>query len=376
MKKIILSTVLCATLAFAGEGGGSFDQSKFIPDISLIVDTSFVHRNVSNSDLDNNTPTSNDGNYDTFKEFNRDNGFNLNYGELALHSNVDQTFVLDGVFHFSAGSVEIEEAYFTTKALPFSLQVKGGKFKSDFGRLNSQHAHVWDFADAPLVYNGFLSPEGLNAPGIQFQWLAPTPWYMKLGFEAMQKGNGGTFANDFDKKDGEALYIGYLKNSFDIKDASVLLGVSYVNGLSNVKDADTSAQLYKGNSEIYGADLSVKNYFDSYSYINWQSEFLYRNMKSDDKLLFDDKKQSGYYTQLVYQMDESWKTGLRYEGFLQDSNGGKTTVDASYKTSEFAQIRLQYSHDETFQLRNENKAIDEIILQLTFAIGAHGAHSF
>ncbi|MCX6052717.1 MAG: hypothetical protein NTZ60_09420 [Campylobacterales bacterium] len=376
MKKIVLSTALCATLALAGEGGGSFDQSKFIPDISLIVDTSFVHRNVSNSDLDNNAPTSNYGNYGTFKEFNRDNGFNLNYGELALHSNVDQAFVLDAVFHFSAGSVEIEEAYFTTKTLPYRLQIKGGKFKSDFGRLNSHHHHTWDFVDAPLVYNGFLSPEGLNAPGVQLQWLAPTPWYMRVGFEAMQKGNGGTFANDFDKKDGEALYIGYLKNSFDIKDASVLLGVSYVNGLSNVKDADTSTQLYKGSSEIYGADLSVKNYFDSYSYISWQSEFLYRNMKSDDKLLFDDKKQSGYYTQLVYQMDESWKTGLRYEGFLQDSNGVKTTADASYKTSEFAQIRLQYSHDEAFKLRNENKAIDEIILQLTFTIGAHGAHSF
>ncbi|MFA6196106.1 MAG: hypothetical protein WC656_05645 [Sulfurimonas sp.] len=376
MKKIILSTALCATLALAGEGGGSFDQSKFIPDISLIVDTSFVHRNVSNSDLDNNAPTSNYGDYGTFKEFNTDNGLNLNYAELAMHSNVDQAFELDGVFHFSPESVEIEEAYFTTKALPYSLKVKGGKFKSDFGRLNSQHAHVWDFADAPLVYNGFLSPEGLNAPGVQLQWLAPTPWYLKLGVEALQKGNGGTFANDFEKKDGEALYVGYLKNSFDIKDASLLFGVSYAKGVSNVEDAETATPLYKGNAEIYGADLSIKNYFNSYSYINWQSEFLYRNMKSDEITIAEDKAQSGYYTQLVYRYDENYKAGLRYEGFVQDSNGAKTTVDAEYKTSEFAQLRVQYSHDEAFKLSGNKKAIDEIILQLTFAIGAHGAHSF
>ncbi|MFA6137839.1 MAG: hypothetical protein WC667_07115 [Sulfurimonas sp.] len=375
-KKLLLLSTLCATLALAGESGGSFDQSKFIPDISLIVDTGYVHRNVSNIDLENSAPTSNYGEYGTFKEFNTNNGFNLNYAELAMHSNVDQAFELDGIFHYGTESVEIEEAYFTTKALPYSLRVKGGKFKSDFGRLNSQHAHVWDFADAPLVYNSFLSPEGINAPGVQFQWLAPTPWYMKLGFEAMQKGNGGTFANDFDKKDGEALYVGYLKNSFDIKDASLLLGVSYANGVSNIEDAESAMPTYKGNSEVYGADLSVKNYFNSYSFINWQSELLYRDMKSDDATIDKDKKQSGYYTQLIYQMDENWKAGLRYEDFLQDSYGAKTTVNASYKTSEFAQLRLQYSYDETFKMYGNKKAIDEIILQLTFAIGAHGAHSF
>ncbi|MDO8453279.1 MAG: hypothetical protein Q7S59_01760 [Sulfurimonas sp.] len=375
-KKLLLLSTLCATLTLAGESGGSFDQSKFIPDISLIMDTSFVSRNVSNTDLEKSAPTSNYGEYGTFKEFNTNNGFNLNYAELAMHSNVDQAFELDGIFHHSTEGVEIEEAYFTTKALPYSLKVKGGKFKSDFGRLNSQHAHVWDFADAPLVYNSFLSPEGINAPGVQFQWLAPTPWYMKLGFEAMQKGNGGTFANDFDKKDGEALYVGYLKNSFDIKDASLLLGVSYANGVSNIEDAESAAAIYKGNSEVYGADLSIKNYFNSYSFINWQSELLRRDMISDDVTIGEDKKQSGYYTQLIYQMDENWKAGLRYEDFLQDSYGAKTTVNASYKTSEFAQLRLQYSYDETFKMYGNKKAIDEIILQLTFAIGAHGAHSF
>ncbi|OIP53741.1 MAG: hypothetical protein AUK54_07965 [Helicobacteraceae bacterium CG2_30_36_10] len=376
MKKILVITALCASLSLAGQNSsGSFDQSKFIPDISLIIDMSYVNTNVTNDDLDNNEPTSNYGDYGTFKEFNTDNGFNLNYAELALHSNADQAFELDGVFHFNPEGVEVEEAYFTTKALAYNLRAKGGKFKSDFGRLNNQHQHIWDFADAPLVYNSFLSPEGLNAPGAQLQWLVPTPWYMKLGFEMLQSGNGGTYGNDFDKKDGESLYIGYLKNSFDINDASVLLGLSYVNGTSNIIDEDGTS-LYKGNSEIYGADVSVKNYFDSYSYINWQSEFLYRQMKSDDTTLYADKEQSGYYTQLVYQVAENYKTGLRYEGFLKKSNGAKISVDASYKTSEFAQLRLQYSHDDAFKQNGNYKAINEIIFELTFAIGAHGAHSF
>lgn len=376
MQKILITTALCATMALAGDNSsGSFDQSKFLPDLSLIVDMSYVHRNVTNDDLQNNAPTSNYGDYGTFKEFNTNNGFNLNYAELALHSNVDQAFELDGVFHFSPEGVEIEEAYFTTKAFPYNLRVKGGKFKSDFGRINSQHQHVWDFADAPLVYNGFLSPEGLNSPGVQLQWLAPTPWYMKFGLEILQSGNGGTFGNDFEKKDGESLYIAYMKNSFDVEDASVLFGLSYVNGTSNIAD-ENDTPIYKGNSEIYATDLSIKNYFNSYSYLNWQSEYLYRDMKSDDTALDSDKTQSGYYTQLVYQIDENYKTGLRYEGFLKRSNGAKTTFDVSYKTSEFAQLRLQYSHDKAFKQNTSDKAIDEIMFELTFAIGAHGAHSF
>ena len=41
------------------------------------------------------------------------------------------------------------------------------------GYLNSQHAHAWDFVDAPLAYQAFFGGQYKN-DGLQFKWLAPT----------------------------------------------------------------------------------------------------------------------------------------------------------------------------------------------------------
>jgi hypothetical protein len=47
---------------------------------------------------------------------------------------------------------EMEVAEIETTCLPWGLKLKGGKFFSDFGYINAQHAHQWDFTDQPLIY--------------------------------------------------------------------------------------------------------------------------------------------------------------------------------------------------------------------------------
>ena len=284
MKKIVLTAALLPLFVWAQESSytnysSSFNQSAFIPDIALIVDTTYTNRNIKDNQQENLSLLGTE--YPEYVEFNTNNGFNLNYAELSLHSDVDQAFELDGVFHFNTEGVEIEEAYFTTRALPWHLRLKGGKFKSDFGRHNHQHQHAWDFADAPLVYTTFLSPEGLNNAGLQLQWLAPTPWYMMAGVELMQSGNGASFSNEsFDNVEAArapALTVGYLKNSFDIDDTTILFGVSAATG-----DFKSEEKAVDARTKLYGADLLVKSYFDSYSYLSWQSELLYRDMSGSD----------------------------------------------------------------------------------------------
>ncbi len=368
----------------------SFNQSAFVPDIALIVDGSYVNRSVTDADMDNYTLAG--SSLSDYNEFNTNSGFNLNYAELSLHSDVDQLFTLDGVFHFNVEGVEIEEAYFTTTSMPYSLQLKGGKFKSSFGRLNKQHQHVWDFADAPLVYNAFLTPEGLNHPGVQLQWLAPTPWYMMAGVEMMQSGEEGSFVNqtftdatsskEVVASNEPALYIGYLKNSFDIANASVLFGLSAAHGATKSEEAS-----FDGATTIYGADLLVKNYFDSYSYLSWQSEVLQRDAKGDDTntSISADYTQRGAYSQLVYAYDQNWRTGLRFDTIFHDSRQSdpneiqnRYTVMAEYNPSEFSRIRAQYAHNRAFNnvTTGENQDINTFILEVNLAIGSHGAHSF
>jgi len=402
MKKSILSLMSLAVIASAETSSytsysSSFNQSAFVPDISLIVDGSYTNRSVKDNEMENYSLAGSA--LPDYNEFNTNSGFNLNYAELSLHSDVDQLFTLDGVFHFNVEGVEIEEAYFTTTALPWYFQLKGGKFKSSFGRLNKQHQHVWDFADAPLVYNSFLTAEGLNHPGIQLQWLAPTPWYMMMGVELMQSGEEGSFVNEsftdatsnkeITASNEPALYIAYLKNSFDISNASVLFGLSTAYGATKISDDPVDGlEGQDGSTTIYGADLLIKNYFNSYSYLSWQSELLYRDANIDNTttLTTDNYQQSGAYSQLVYAYNQNWRTGFRFDTMFQDTQlttdkhkmRNRYTLMADYSPSEFSRIRAQYAHNSAFTntTTGQQEDIDTFILEINLAIGAHGAHNF
>ncbi|HUK99293.1 MAG TPA: hypothetical protein VLX29_00385 [Nitrospirota bacterium] len=56
----------------------------------------------------------------------------------------------------SETGIDLEEAYVVTTTLPEGWQIKGGKFKNNFSRLDSQHPHAWDFRDTALPYRAFL----------------------------------------------------------------------------------------------------------------------------------------------------------------------------------------------------------------------------
>lgn len=422
MKKILLSSALCASLVYGANiipvEKRTFDQSKFIPDISLVLDASYVDRDIKDDEaahlevpgIAHGLIGGHSHGESEHATYNADNGFNLNYAELVLSSSVDPFFTMDGVFHFSENGVEIEELYFTSNALGYGTKIKGGKFNSNFGYLNEQHHHYWDFADMPLVYEAFLGMHGINEKGVQLQWTAPTPFYLMAGFEALQGENEQMFGKETigdvedpiaEGNDGVSLYVGYIKASHDIGDTTVLGGISYAQGESRIDHTseEENPHAFSGDAKLYGVDLTVLHSLDSYSSIKWQNEYLQRELDGTQYALDEDgnvlgspsmlKKQSGLYSQLVYTHDKNWKMGLRYDTIIkndvtragtdvkQPDGLDKYTVMVEYHTSEFARFRLQYSQDESlFNEDGEREKINTIILQANISIGAHGAHSF
>ncbi|BAF71720.1 hypothetical protein [Sulfurovum sp. NBC37-1] len=348
----------------------TFDQKSFLPDIALILDGSAVGRNVNNSTYETQyIPgfTGYNPNEETEIPFNKNRGFNFNYAELALHSTVGPYFDADAIFHLQSDEFETEEAYITTRSMPYGLRAKMGKFRSEFGRINAIHQHAWKFTSQPLVFAALFGPEGVNDAGVQLQWVLPTDTYLMAGFEAMQGSNDVSFG-DTEKNN---LYIGYLKSGFDISDTSTLLaGASILHG-KNDQGLDT---------DVYGADLTVKTTLDSYSSLTWQSELLYRNKTT----VTDKEKQSGYYTQLYYQYNENWAGGIRYDSLFkniatQPDDLDRISAVLEYKPFEFTKFRLQYAYDRSkaFGLDNDQrKNISEILLEFTVEAGAHGAHAF
>jgi hypothetical protein len=431
MKKTLLLTTLLSSLLFGDAATvlpvekRTFEQSKFIPDISLILDASYVNRNKEDDEIAHfeipgiahGLLGAHEHGGHSHATYNAYNGFNINYAELVLSSSVDPYFTLDGVFHFSENGVEIEEAYFTTTALPAGLRLRGGKLLSNFGRLNAQHHHYWDFGDMPLVYQAFLGDHGINEKGLQLQWVAPMSHYLMVGAEVLQGENESMFGTGSiadpltdeedaaplaEAADAPALFVGYVKTAVDIGETTIMPGISYARGTSRLDHfGDEEPHAFSGMSSLYGVDLTVKHYFDSYSYLTWQSEWMMRDMdgtqyaydpEATDPDIVNaelEKEQAGYYTQLVYALDKNWRFGARYDSIYQndvtkndvkldmEDNFDRVSAMAEYHPSEFSRIRLQYNHNTAlFNEEGERQDIDTVMVQVNIAIGAHAAHDF
>ena len=117
-------------------------------------------------------------------------GFQLGESELSLSAAIDPTFSGRLTAAITPDNeVEVEEALFERQGLFNGATLKAGRFLSSVGYLNSQHAHAWDFVDAPLAYQAFFGGP-LKTDGLHFHWLAPTERFLELGAEV---GSGSSF---------------------------------------------------------------------------------------------------------------------------------------------------------------------------------------
>jgi len=347
----------------ASNSSASFSQKSYLPDIALIVNSSALGRNISNTDYSSySIPGFVSDDSEKEIPFNQDRGFNLNYAEVAISSAVDPYFDAFAIFHMRSDEFEIDEAYVSTRDLAYGLKVKAGKFKSAFGRYNEKHQHAWDFSEQALVYNAFFGPEGIGDAGIQVQWVAPTDTYFMLGAEAMQ----GTNEQSFGYESANNLYNAYAKVSLDISDdTSVLAGASILHGKNP-----------QGNTDIYATDLTLQTQLSSYSSLALQSEYIYRDKEQNFKNL----KQDGMYAQLVYKYDQNYAAGIRYD-VLMKNNAGADNMDMytgmlEYRPFEFSRLRLEYSLDKSKYFNGKQKDVQQLMLELNVAVGAHGAHSY
>ncbi len=96
--------------------------------------------------------------------------------EISFQAVVDPYARADVFVAISNDGVELEEGYVTFLHLPFDLLVKVGKFKAQFGKINTLHTHVLPWADEPLPLANLLgSEEGWNDAGVSVARLIELP---------------------------------------------------------------------------------------------------------------------------------------------------------------------------------------------------------
>lgn len=356
-----------------------------------------------------------------------DGGFNMSHLELQFSAEIDPYFKGSAIAAISEDGAEMETAEMETTCLPGGLKLRGGKFFSDFGYINAQHSHAWDFVDRPLVYQLLLGGHGLNDKGLQLSWLAPTPFYLLAGIEAFQSGGESemSFAysgeDPLPRREGPRLLVGWLKCGPNLPgNHGLQFGVFGATGHHQeehdgkswdptanggagdwVDGGDGNADHWlDGATTFWGADLVYK-YNSSRPYgqgdLTLQGEYFAR--RKDLEMVGNDfapalignsrvDNQDGYYVQAVYGFLPRWRAGLRWEqvGLINDSelpDGTSESFGSSYRVgpmvdwslSEFSRLRLQLNYGE-YETPDGRDGVTEVYLQWVVSLGAHGAHKF
>jgi hypothetical protein len=338
-------------------------------------------------------------------------GFTIPNAEVIFEGAVDPYFkgFADVVWKLDQEgetSVEFEEGYLTTSSLPWNLQVKAGQQFVDFGRINLQHPHQWDFVDQPLVINRMFGPEGLRSVGAKLGWLTPTPFYSELVLSVLNSAGETAFSfrNTEDELFGrppvdrpvsapsDLLYVPRYSVSFDLTDSqTIVAGVSGAFG-PNSSGSDTDTQ-------IYGGDLywKWKPAWQSagFPFVAWQTEILGRRYEAGAAEIPGEDEDSppvylpresiydyGFYSQLTYGFRRGWVAGLRGEWLSGDhgdfpddpglSERYRISPDLTFYPSEFSKLRLQYNFDHGNQIGDQSS----VWLQVEVLLGSHAAHKF
>ena len=333
-------------------------------------------------------------------------GFTLNESELALSANVDHKFSGNLIFSISPDNkVEVEEAYGIFTAAPAGFTPKFGRFLSAQGYLNEQHAHAWDFVDAPLAYQAFFGGQ-YTTDGVQVKWIAPTEHFIEIGGEL---GNGDSFPGTSRNKNGAASGVLFAHTGGDIGDShSWLAGLSYLAtraedraGVGVDRFGNDAPLAFTGRSRVAIASFVWKyapHGNPREKNFKLQGEYFWRRENGDLTFGSDDfltsaltsrysANQGGMYLQGVYQFMPTWRVGLRYDRLNPGAvdygdnaallaNTGfhpqRGTAMIDWSPSEFSRIRLQYAHAKTVEGLGDN----EWFLQYILSLGAHGAHKY
>lgn len=369
------SALALATLPFSAASANELN-----PDLSVVLDGYYKQNHTALS--------------------HRGAGFGLGHTELSLSSPIDDLFEgrLTAVLEDHEGETELglEEAFLQTTGMPYNLSVRGGRFLSQVGYLNSRHLHEDDFVERPAAYRALLGSHYFD-DGLRLNLLLPTPFYWQVGAEAFDGGRLSEGDEDI------GVYTLNTRLGGDIsRSHSWQAGFSYLNNRQihgdhgedheeGHDDHDHGDHDHGGHS--HGAGYTGENLYITDLVLKWAPDGNNRQQQltlSGEYLYADDLNEhatsddvhEGWYASAVYQFAPQWSAGARYgQVELKEAHGDhfhhqelkETDVMLGWSHSHFSTLRLQYSHQEAHGFE---KADNTVVLQYVISFGAHGAHGF
>ena len=298
----------------------------------------------------------------------------MHESEIGLQAIIDPYARGDFFISFGEEGVNLEEGYITFTALPAGFVAKVGKMRSAFGKVNTLHNHVLPWVDRPLVSTNLVGGEdGIDDAGFSVERILPAPKGIFLDATGQVfRGDSGDVFTALQRSDVST--VAHLRGYKDITESTNLdLGLSYARGhndagASLAVNPDFVTQLYGIDATLRWKPLRRSIY---HSFVA-RSEFVW----SQRQELPREQRAFGLYASGDYQLGRRWFAGGRYDWSDRSrfdnltDKGAAATV--TYWPSEFSQLRGEYR----FTHYAENRDSHELLMQLIFSLGAHGAHPF
>ena len=297
----------------------------------------------------------------------------LQESEASFQSIIDPFARADFFLAIGEEGIEVEEGFITFTTLPGRLLLKAGKMRANFGRLNAFHNHTLPWIDRPLVMFNLLGGEatdpdtGIKDAGLSVSRLIPAG---KLFVEAtgeLYRGDSGTVFKSSRRADFST--VAHVRAYTDLTDdANIEVGGSYSRGHNELGSAFVT--------QLYGTDITFR----------WRplQRAIYRSVAARAELIWSRRedlamtqKAFGLYASLDYQLARRWVVGGRFDQSDRAQNAlvqdrGFSGV-LTFRPSEFSQIRSQYRRT---RFGDGRRVANELLFQVLFTIGAHGAHVF
>ena len=292
----------------------------------------------------------------------------MHESEISFQAIVDPYARADFFVSLSNDGIELEEGFITFTQLPADFLVKVGKFKAQFGKVNTLHAHVLPWADVPLpIVNLLGGEEGWKDAGVSVARLFALPGdtFSELTLQLFRGETENLFVAS---RKNDVAYLGQYRVYRDIgDDHNVEVGATWGRGHNGITE---------------GSETTLENLHLVY---RWRplSGTPYRTFILRSELIRSRREQevgkqtaTGFFVGGDYRFAQRWWAGARYE-FSDHADDARRrdrgeAVTLTFWPSEFSQLRGE--------LRRRRYAggitANEAILQLQFSIGAHGAHPF
>jgi len=315
---------------------------------------------------------------------------NMHESELGFQAIIDPYARGDFFISFGEQGVEVEEGYVTFTALPGGFVARVGKMRAAFGKVNTMHNHVLPWADRPLVNENLVGGEdGIDDAGFSIQRILPAPKgiFLEATGQVFRGDSGtqtffvpvtpanptGTIQRTLFTATGKSdvSTVAHLRGYRDITESTNLdLGLSYARG-HNELGSGFLTQLYGMDATVRWKPLRRSIY---HSFIG-RTEAIW-SQRQQPLTLLGEQRSFGMYASGDYQLGRRWFVGGRYDYAQRARDANQldrgTAAVLTYWPSEFSQIRGEYRFTRYAEGFNAN----ELLMQVQFSLGAHGAHPF